>query len=47
MMTEPVAQRTIAGGLTRSRYAEARLTDSFSQYVILDAGLSPGMQTHW
>jgi methyltransferase (TIGR00027 family) len=36
---EPVLRQALAGLLARSRYAEDRLTNSFSQYVILGAGL--------
>jgi methyltransferase (TIGR00027 family) len=39
VLREPILHQGLAGLLARSRYAEDRLTDSFSQYVILGAGL--------
>jgi methyltransferase (TIGR00027 family) len=39
VLREPVHRQALAGQLARSRYAEDRLTDYFSQYVILGAGL--------
>ena len=38
-VSEPVLRQLIALMATRSRYAEDRLTESFSQYVVLGAGL--------
>jgi methyltransferase (TIGR00027 family) len=39
VVREPVLRRAIAQIVARSRYAEDRLNDSFTQYVILGAGL--------
>jgi O-methyltransferase involved in polyketide biosynthesis len=39
VVREPVLRRAIAQIVARSRYAEDRLNDSFTQYVLLGAGL--------
>jgi methyltransferase (TIGR00027 family) len=39
VLREPVLRGSIAGAATCSRYAEDRLNESFSQYVVLGAGL--------